>query len=113
MFNEWYKPQSCLQFPVGGSQEMANALGRAVRRRGGRVYTKAHVEQITLDDNGVATGSTSPKTCIETGDHGILFRDDTAKTHSWQLCRCMKTTKGRGSERLCTCSIDLKRELRC
>ena len=56
MFNEWYKPESTLQFPVGGSQEMASALARSVRRRGGRVHTAAHVEEITLDDNGVATG---------------------------------------------------------
>jgi phytoene dehydrogenase-like protein len=56
MFNEWYKPQSTLQFPVGGSQEMANALARSVRRRGGRVHTAVHVEEIILDDNGVATG---------------------------------------------------------
>jgi phytoene dehydrogenase-like protein len=56
MFNEWYKPKSTLQFPVGGSQEMANALARSVRRRGGRVHTAAHVEEITLNDKGVATG---------------------------------------------------------
>lgn len=56
MFNEWYKPESTLQFPVGGSQEMANALARSVRRRGGRVHTAAHVEEITLNDSGVATG---------------------------------------------------------
>jgi phytoene dehydrogenase-like protein len=56
MFNEWYKPESTLQFPVGGSQEMANALARSVRRRGGRVHTAAHVQEITLNDRGVATG---------------------------------------------------------
>lgn len=59
MFNEWYKPESCLQFPVGGSQEMANALARSVRRRGGRVHTSAHVEEITIDQSGMATGVTA------------------------------------------------------
>ena len=28
MFNEWYKPNSCLDFPVGGSQAMVEALVR-------------------------------------------------------------------------------------
>ncbi len=28
MFNEWYKPNSCLDFPVGGSQAMVDALVR-------------------------------------------------------------------------------------
>lgn len=56
MFNEWYKPASTLQFPVGGSQEMAHALARAVRRRGGAVHCGARVEAIELDAGGVATG---------------------------------------------------------
>ena len=49
MFNEWYKPESTLEFPVGGSQAMADALARGVRRRGGRVHVRSHVEQIVLD----------------------------------------------------------------
>ena len=28
MFNEWYRPESCLEFPRGGSQAMVNALVR-------------------------------------------------------------------------------------
>ena len=30
MFAEWYKPNSCLEFPRGGSQAMVNALVRSV-----------------------------------------------------------------------------------
>lgn len=28
MFNEWYKPAACLEFPRGGSQAIVNALVR-------------------------------------------------------------------------------------
>jgi hypothetical protein len=28
MFNEWYKPNACLEFPVGGSQALVAALIR-------------------------------------------------------------------------------------
>jgi len=28
MFNEWYRPNSSLEFPQGGSQAMVNALVR-------------------------------------------------------------------------------------
>ena len=28
MFNEWYKPGSCLEFPRGGSQAIVGALVR-------------------------------------------------------------------------------------
>ena len=28
MFNEWYRPGACLEFPRGGSQAMVNALVR-------------------------------------------------------------------------------------
>lgn len=57
MFNEWYKPESTLEFPVGGSQAMADALARGVRRRGGRVHVRSHVEQIVLDSAGRAAGA--------------------------------------------------------
>ena len=30
MFNEWYRPNSALEFPRGGSQAMVNALVRSV-----------------------------------------------------------------------------------
>ena len=34
MFNEWYKPNSCLDFPVGGSKAMVDALVRCGGLRG-------------------------------------------------------------------------------
>jgi all-trans-retinol 13,14-reductase len=40
-------------FPVGGSGEIARAMGRAIRKRGGKVVTRARVEKITTDSHGV------------------------------------------------------------
>ncbi|GAX79935.1 hypothetical protein CEUSTIGMA_g7375.t1 [Chlamydomonas eustigma] len=56
MFNEWYKPNSCLDFPVGGSQAMADALVRGVTKRpGGRILLNSHVEEILMEE-GKASG---------------------------------------------------------
>lgn len=55
MFAEWYKPGCQLEFPVGGSQAIADALVRGIEKRGGRLYLRAHVEEI-LVENDSATG---------------------------------------------------------
>lgn len=56
MFQEWFKPGACLEFPKGGSQAMVAALVRGVKKRaGGRVLLKAHVEEI-LYEGGRAAG---------------------------------------------------------
>ena len=72
MFNEWYKPDCCLEFPKGGSQAMVNALVRspsltpspsdhslcrcrAIEKNGGKVLTRSHVEEIQITNNR-ATG---------------------------------------------------------
>ncbi|KAI8463200.1 MAG: hypothetical protein J3K34DRAFT_527188 [Monoraphidium minutum] len=56
MFNEWYRPDCKLDFPIGGSQAMVDALVRGVTKRGGRLMTNAHVERITTDASGRADG---------------------------------------------------------
>ena len=37
MFQEWFKPGACLEFPKGGSQAMVAALIRGVKKKGGKV----------------------------------------------------------------------------
>ncbi|EIE19833.1 FAD/NAD(P)-binding domain-containing protein [Coccomyxa subellipsoidea C-169] len=49
MFNEWYQPNACLEFPRGGSQAIVQALIRGIKKRGGRVMLSAHVDQIILE----------------------------------------------------------------
>ncbi|KAK9814184.1 hypothetical protein WJX72_001911 [[Myrmecia] bisecta] len=58
MFNEWYKPDAVLEFPVGGSQGMVAALVRGVKKHGpdGQILLNAHVEEILVDRNGRARG---------------------------------------------------------
>ncbi|KAF6250576.1 hypothetical protein COO60DRAFT_1705674 [Scenedesmus sp. NREL 46B-D3] len=56
MFNEWYRPDCMLDFPIGGSQAMVQALIRGLEKRGGRLLLNSHVERILLDSNGRATG---------------------------------------------------------
>lgn len=40
-------------FPTGGSGEIAKSFGRAIRKRGGRIVTRALVEEILTDSKGV------------------------------------------------------------
>ena len=55
MFNEWYQPNCELDFPVGGSQGMVDALVAGLRKHGGALKLGAHVEEI-LVENGEARG---------------------------------------------------------
>eukprot|EP00798_Chlamydomonas_sp_ICE-L_P031698 gene31698-6902_t len=56
MFNSWYKPNSSLNFPIGGSQALVDALVRGVtKREGGRIMLNSHVEKVITKD-GRATG---------------------------------------------------------
>lgn len=40
-------------FPVGGSGEIARTLGKAIRKRGGKIITRAKVQKILTDSRGV------------------------------------------------------------
>eukprot|EP00884_Botryococcus_braunii_P015724 jgi/Botrbrau1/2835/Bobra.0125s0042.1 len=55
MFNEWYKPNACLEFPRGGSQALVAALIRGLKKYGGKIYLNSHVEQV-LVEGGRAVG---------------------------------------------------------
>lgn len=52
MFGEWFRPNAALEFPVGGSQTLVDALVRGVVKRGGEVRTGVHVEHVLVDDSG-------------------------------------------------------------
>lgn len=55
MFAEWYKPGSCLEYPLHGSAAMVDALVRGLHKFGGRLSLRSHVEEIIVE-NGRATG---------------------------------------------------------
>ena len=55
MFAEWYRPGVQLDYPIGGSGAMVDALVRGLQNHGGTLRLNAHVEEI-LVNQGRATG---------------------------------------------------------
>lgn len=55
LFGEWFEPEACLDYPLGGSAAVAEALVRGIERHGGTVRTGAAVAQI-LVEGGKAVG---------------------------------------------------------
>ena len=51
MFAEWYRPGVVLDYPVGGSGALVEALVRGLERHGGRLMLNAHVEQVLVEGN--------------------------------------------------------------
>ena len=51
MFADWYRPGVVLDYPMGGSGALVDALVRGLKRRGGQLYLKAHVEQVLVENN--------------------------------------------------------------
>ena len=56
-------------FPVGGSQRISECLIPTIQRAGGRVFVKASVESIVVDENGKASG-----VMMENGDQVLEWR---------------------------------------
>ena len=55
MFMERNKPNSTIDYPMGGSKALVDALVRGVRKNGGQVLLQAHVDEIVLE-GGRAVG---------------------------------------------------------
>nr|XP_043621905.1 prolycopene isomerase 1, chloroplastic isoform X2 [Erigeron canadensis] len=55
MFAEWYKPGCSLEYPLGGSGAVVDALVRGLQKFGGRISLRSHVENIVIE-NGRAVG---------------------------------------------------------
>ena len=51
MFAEWYKPGVKLDYPMGGSGAIVDALVRGLTKRGGEIVYNAHVEQVLIEKN--------------------------------------------------------------
>ena len=48
MFAEWYKPEVKLDYPMGGSGAIVDALIRGITKHGGEIIYNAHVEQVLV-----------------------------------------------------------------
>jgi len=55
MFADWYRPGVQLDYPMGGSAALVEALAKGVIKHGGKIKTGAHVTQINTRE-GKATG---------------------------------------------------------
>jgi len=49
MFADWYRPGVVLDYPIGGSGAVVNAMVRGLERYGGQLMLGAHVEQILVE----------------------------------------------------------------
>lgn len=52
MFDDWFKPRAMLEFPVGGSGAIIQALVRGLEKNGGRLELRAHVEEVLVEGSG-------------------------------------------------------------
>ena len=50
LFGDWFDPEASLDYPVGGSAAVVDALVQGLKRHGGTLRTQARVEQILLED---------------------------------------------------------------
>ena len=55
LFGEWFEPEACLDYPLGGSAAVAQALVRGLRRHGGELRCGSAVAEI-LVEGGRAVG---------------------------------------------------------
>ena len=51
MFADWYQPGVVLDYPVGGSGALVEALIRGLKKHGGQLRLNAHVEQVLVEKN--------------------------------------------------------------
>ena len=51
MFADWYKPDVKLDYPIGGSAALVDALVRGLKKHNGELMLNAHVEQILVENN--------------------------------------------------------------
>ena len=50
MFAEWYKPGVKLDYPMGGSGAIVDALVRGLSKQGGEIIYNAHVDQVLVEN---------------------------------------------------------------
>lgn len=58
MFSEWYRPGSVMEYPLGGTSAIVDALIRGLEKHGGQLALRCHVEEVLLEGTteGRATG---------------------------------------------------------
>ena len=73
MFDDWYRPNSTLEFPIGGSEAIVDALTRGLTKNGGRLELRSHVERINFDESTQrATGVTLKNGATITANDSVI-----------------------------------------
>ncbi|MBC1266994.1 NAD(P)/FAD-dependent oxidoreductase [Trichormus variabilis FSR] len=54
MFADWYRPGVALDYPIGGSGALVNALVEGFKKHGGELLLHTHVEQVLVEGNKAA-----------------------------------------------------------
>lgn len=63
MFADWYRPGVKLDYPIGGSGALVDAMVRGLERHGGKLMLSAHVEEVLVEsDRAVGVRLRSGKT---------------------------------------------------
>ena len=55
LFDEWFLPNSYLEYPLGGSESIVNALVNGLKKNGGELILSSRIQEITFKA-GIATG---------------------------------------------------------
>jgi phytoene dehydrogenase-like protein len=79
LFGEWFEPEASLDYPLGGSPAVVEALRRGLERHGGRLVCKAPVERIEVLA-GRARGVR-----LRGGRHLLARRGVVANVSPWDL----------------------------
>ena len=74
LFDEWFKPESYLEYPKGGSESIVRALINGLNKNGGELILSSKVTAINFNKN-FATGITLENGCIYNSRSIVLNTD--------------------------------------
>ena len=83
MFGEWYRPGVVLDYPIGGSGAIVDALIRGITKNGGQIRLGAHVDKILIEkDRAVGVQ-------LQTGEVLRSQRAVITNTSSWDTAQLL------------------------
>jgi phytoene dehydrogenase-like protein len=82
MFADWYRPDVVLDYPVGGSAALVDALVRGLEKHGGTLRLGAHVEQVLVTGDR-ATGVRLRSGEILTAKRAVVSNASIWNTLQW------------------------------
>ena len=74
LFNEWFQPNSYLEYPKGGSESIVKALINGFKKNGGELLLSSRVKRINFNKN-IATGITLENDSIFSCESVVMNTD--------------------------------------